>query len=38
MNVEIRTEAAEFPEKKYINVIFVAVNSQPTHSWFHRAW
>ncbi len=25
MNVEIGTEAAQFPEKKYINVIFVAV-------------
>jgi hypothetical protein len=25
MNVEIRTEAAQFPEKKYIKGIFVAV-------------
>jgi hypothetical protein len=25
MSVEIRTEAAEFPEKEYINKIFVAV-------------
>ncbi len=25
MNVEIRTEAAQFPEKEYINGIFVAV-------------
>ncbi len=25
MNVEIGTEAAQFPEKKYINGIFVAV-------------
>ncbi len=25
MNVEIRAEAAQFPEKKYINGIFVAV-------------
>ncbi len=25
MNVEIETEAAQFPEKEYINVIFVAV-------------
>jgi hypothetical protein len=25
MNVEIGTEAAQFPEKEYINVIFVAV-------------
>ncbi len=24
MNVEIRTEAAQFPEKEYINGIFVA--------------
>jgi hypothetical protein len=26
MNVEIGTEAAQFPEKEYINWIFVAVN------------
>ncbi len=25
MNVEIGTEAAQFPEKEYINEIFVAV-------------
>ncbi len=25
MNVEIRTEVAQFPEKEYINGIFVAV-------------
>jgi hypothetical protein len=25
VNVEIRTEAAQFPEKEYINGIFVAV-------------
>jgi hypothetical protein len=25
MNVEIGTEAAQFPEKKYINEIFLAV-------------
>jgi hypothetical protein len=25
MNVEIRTEATQFPEKEYINGIFVAV-------------
>ncbi len=25
MNVEIRTEAAQFPEKEYINGFFVAV-------------
>jgi hypothetical protein len=27
MKVEIGTEAAQFPEKEYINVIFVAVYS-----------
>jgi hypothetical protein len=27
MNVEIGTEAAQFPEKEYINGIFVAVHS-----------
>jgi hypothetical protein len=27
MNVEIGTEAAQFPEKEYINGIFVAVYS-----------
>ncbi len=27
MNVEIRTEAAQFPEKEYINGVFVAVCS-----------
>jgi hypothetical protein len=26
MNAEIRTEAAQFPEKEYINGIFVAVH------------
>jgi hypothetical protein len=25
MNVKIRTEAAQFPEKEYINGIFIAV-------------
>jgi hypothetical protein len=29
MNVEIGTEAAQFPEKEYINGIFVAL--QPCH-------
>jgi hypothetical protein len=28
MNVEIGTEAAQFPEKEYINGIFLAVNFQ----------
>jgi hypothetical protein len=27
MNVEIRTEAAQFPEKEYINGIFFAVHT-----------
>ncbi len=27
MNVEIRTEAAQFPEKEYINGIAVAVHT-----------
>ncbi len=29
MNVEIGTEAAQFPEKEYINWIFVAVHRNP---------
>jgi hypothetical protein len=29
MNVEIGAEAAVFPEKEYISVIFVAVWSEP---------
>jgi hypothetical protein len=46
MNVEIGTEAAQFPEKEYINGIFVAVRSDALttppdliHSkiWFLRA-
>jgi hypothetical protein len=28
MNVEIETEAAQFPEKEYINGIFVALNGK----------
>ncbi len=28
MNVEIRTEAAQFPEKEYINGIFLAVRKK----------
>ncbi len=27
MNVEIGSEAAQFPEKEYINGIFIAVNT-----------
>ncbi len=34
MNVKIGTEAAQFPEKKYPNGIFVAVHFLPPH--FHR--
>ena len=33
MNVEIGTEAAQFPEKKYINGIFVAVHVAITCGW-----
>jgi hypothetical protein len=34
MNVKIRTEAAQFPEKDYINGIFVAVCSLSlVHPW-----
>ncbi len=28
MNVEIRTEAAQFPEEEYINGIFIAVQQE----------
>jgi hypothetical protein len=31
MNVEIGTEAAQFPEKEYINGIFVAVHNMYNH-------
>ncbi len=31
MNVEIGTEAAQFPEKEYINGIFVAVHNMCNH-------
>ncbi len=31
MNVEIRTAAAQFPEKEYINGIFVTVQLQCAH-------
>jgi hypothetical protein len=30
MNVEIGTEAAQFPEKEYINGIFLAMQRSPT--------
>ncbi len=33
MNVEIGTEAAQFPEKEYINGIFFAVCSQGTSAY-----
>jgi hypothetical protein len=32
MNVEIRTESAKFPEKEYMNGIFVAVRSNAAFS------
>ncbi len=34
MNVEIRTEATQFPEKEYINEIFDAVYCTITHQFF----
>ncbi len=34
MNVEIGTEAAQFPEKEYTNAIFVAVYKRDTYSSF----
>jgi hypothetical protein len=33
MNVDIGTEAAQFPEKEYINGIFVAVRSRISQAW-----
>jgi hypothetical protein len=33
MNVEIGAEAAQFPEKEYINGIFVAVQAVPSTQW-----
>jgi hypothetical protein len=44
MNVEMGTEAAQFPEKEYINGIFVAVHSvsselqfkNSVHNWLYR--
>ncbi len=38
MNVEIGTEAAQFPEKEDINGIFVAVHSQHTFLDFMLVW
>ncbi len=37
MNVEIVTEAAQFPEKEYINGIFLAVHIRPPHA-MYRSW
>ncbi len=37
MNVEIGTEAAQFPEKEYINGIFVAVCRQGGMQLFTKA-
>ncbi len=34
MNVEIGTEAVQFPEEEYINAIFVAVYRRDTYSSF----
>jgi hypothetical protein len=33
MNVEIGTEAAQFPEKEYINGIFLAVQTLTVGAW-----
>jgi hypothetical protein len=33
MNVEIGTEAAQFLEKEYINVLFVSVHKDPLHDY-----
>ncbi len=38
MNVEIWTEAARFPEKKYINGIFVAVQRGPFYVFNTLEW
>jgi hypothetical protein len=35
MNVEIGTEAVQFPEKEYINVIFLAVGYS-ARTWIER--
>jgi hypothetical protein len=33
MNVEIGAEAALFPEKEYLNGIFIAVRNETVSSW-----
>ncbi len=38
MNVEIGSEAAQFPEKEYINVIFFAVYSAPFQYFFKKTF
>jgi hypothetical protein len=38
MNVEIGTEAAQFPEKEYINGIFVAVYHEKLYFFYYFAW
>ncbi len=39
MNVKIGTEAAQFPEKEYINGIFVAVQvAQTILAWNLQTW
>jgi hypothetical protein len=35
MNVEIGTEAAQFPEKEYINGIFLVVHYTPVSNHFY---
>jgi hypothetical protein len=36
MNVEIGTEAEQFPEKEYINGILLAVNKKVTYKYMER--
>ncbi len=39
MNVEVGTEAAQFPEKEYINGVFFAVQSRTQNKqdlWFRK--
>ncbi len=38
MNVKIGTEAAQFPEKEYINGIFVAVHGGQLYLMFDQKW